>query len=86
MRAVNTAGFLALACVLLLAGCAGTTAESCSTLDWYRQGYVDGLRSPFSLIEQHTTRCAAVGVKPDAERYQKGWADGRFYQDHRFTG
>jgi Protein of unknown function (DUF2799) len=87
MRAMNSAGFLALACVLLAGGCAGSTSEErCAHTDWYQQGYMDGRRTWYSRIDEHTARCAASGVKPDAAQYQKGWADGRFDYDHRPSG
>jgi hypothetical protein len=63
---------------LLIAGCAGSTAEGCASTDWYRQGYADGTRTWYSLIDQHTARCAAFGVKPDAVAYQRGWEQARF--------
>jgi len=63
---------------LLIAGCAGSTAEGCASTDWYRQGYADGTRTWYSLIDQHAARCAAFGVKPDAAAYQRGWEQARF--------
>lgn len=86
MRAMNSAGFLALACILVTAGCAGSTAEGCASTDWYRQGYSDGRRTWYSRIDEHTARCAASGVKPDVAQYKKGWDDGRFDYDHRPSG
>ena len=76
--------FPALAIALLAAGCVGTTAESCSSTDWYRQGYADGSRTWYSLIEQHQARCGAFNVQPDATQYQKGWSDARWDVEHRF--
>ena len=88
MRANKSARFLLLAYVLLVAGCAGSPSseERCAHTDWYQQGYMDGRRTWYSRIDEHTARCAASGVKPDAERYKKGWDDGRFDQDHRPSG
>ena len=87
MRAMNSAGFLALACVLLAGGCAGSTSEErCASTDWYRQGYADGRRTWYSRIDEHAARCAASGVKPDAAQYKKGWDDGRFDYEHRPSG
>jgi len=84
MKGTDFAGFPALTFALLLAGCVGSTAESCSTVDWYRQGYADGSRTPWPLIDEHSTRCGAFGVKPDAARYQEGWAQARWDVEHRF--
>ena len=83
MRATSSAAFIAVTCALLSA-CAGTTTDSCATVDWYRQGYADGTRTPYSIVDQHVARCGAFGVKPDAERYQKGWSDARWDVEHRF--
>lgn len=84
MKKMSSAVVLAFACVLLAAGCAGSTAESCASVDWYRQGYTDGSRTWYSLIDQHTSRCGAFGVKPDAAQYDKGFQDGRWDAEHRF--
>jgi len=84
MRKMRSAVALALACVLLAAGCAGSTAASCASVDWYRQGYTDGSRTWYSLIDQHAARCGAFGVKPDASRYENGFQDGRWDAEHRF--
>jgi hypothetical protein len=65
----------------LLAGCA--SLEQCQGVDWYRQGYVDGLTTWYSRIDDHARRCAAQGVTPNAERYDSGWKDGRFDFEHR---
>jgi hypothetical protein len=81
---MNSAGFPALACLLLAAGCVGSTAESCSTVDWYRQGYADGTRTLYSIIDRHTAHCGVFGIKPDAARYEKGFADARWDVEHRF--
>jgi hypothetical protein len=84
MRAISSAVLLALACVLLMAGCAGSTSEErCAHTDWYRQGYTDGLTTWYSRIDEHTARCAAAGVTPDAARYRVGWNDGRFDFEHK---
>jgi len=72
-----------LAAALLLGGCA-STAGSCATTDWYQQGYMDGLRTWYSRVDEHAARCAPFGVKPDVPRYDAGWRDGRWDQDHRF--
>ena len=79
---------IALACASLACGCASFGPEACAKTDWYRQGYVDGSRSWYSLIDQHESRCAAAGVKPDAAQYQRGWEQGRFDFDdaHRSRG
>lgn len=71
---------------LLLAGCASVGPDACVSTDWYRQGYSDGWRTWYSRIDEHTARCAAVGVKPDAARYQEGWANGRFDFEHKSSG
>ena len=84
MGTTISAGCLAFAGALLTAGCAGSTAENCSTVDWYRQGYADGTRTMYSIVDQHVARCAAFGVKPDAPRYEKGFADARWDVEHRF--
>lgn len=84
MRTFHAAGFLALSCLLLTAGCVGSTAESCSSVDWSRQGYADGSRTPWPLIDEHTARCGVFGIKPDAARYQQGWAQARWDVEHRF--
>ena len=84
MKTNYPAGLSLLACILLLVGCVGSTAESCSSVDWYRQGYADGSRTFYPLIDEHTARCGAFGVKPDAAQYQKGHADARWDVEHRF--
>ena len=83
MRAMISARFLAIACVLQVAGCATVGPRACASTDWYRQGYSDGLTTWYSRIDEHTARCAAVGVTPDAARYGVGWADGRFDFEHK---
>ena len=83
MSSIRTAGFLPLACVLLTAGCAGTTAEGCRTGDWYQQGYNDGWTTWYSRFDEHAASCAAQGARPDAAAYQKGWEAGRWERSHR---
>jgi len=83
MRSTNSAVLLALACVVQVAGCASVGPGACASTDWYRQGYSDGWTTWYSRIDEHTARCAAVGVTPDAKRYQTGWFDGRFDFDHK---
>lgn len=78
--------FLMLAFSLLLAGCASVGPGACAATDWYQQGYMDGRRTWYSRIDEHTARCAASGIKPDAAQYQKGWDSGRFDQEHRPSG
>jgi hypothetical protein len=84
MRRMSSAVVPALSCALLVAGCAGSTAERCASVDWYRQGYTDGTRTWYSLIDQHNARCAEGGAKPDAARYERGFQDGRWDAEHRF--
>jgi len=81
---MNSFASVALAGILLLAGCAEMTAEGCSTLNWYRQGYADGTRTLYSIVDQHVARCGAFGVKPDAAQYEKGFVDARWDVEHRF--
>jgi len=68
---------------VLAAGCAGWTAERCAQTDWYRQGYMDGLRVWYSLIDEYNGACSAFGIKPDAARYKEGLDDGFWYVDHK---
>ena len=83
MRPIRSAGLFVFSCILLTAGCAGTTAEGCRTTDWYRQGYSDGWTTWYSRIDEHTASCAAHGGQPDAAAYRKGWDDGRWERSHR---
>ena len=85
MHAYESVRLLALAGALSLAGCA-STAGGCVSTDWYQQGYADGSRTWHSLLDKHIEKCAAFGVKPDADQYNKGWNDGCFAREHRFTG
>ncbi len=66
--------------LLLLSGCASAGPDACARTDWYQQGYADGRNTWYSRIEEHTARCAAAGVKPDAKRYQEGWDEGQTAQ------
>ena len=75
---------IAIAGTLLAAGCAGSGAGGCASTDWYRQGYADGSRTWYSLVDQHTQRCAPSGVKPDAAQYERGFQDARWDAEHRF--
>ena len=78
---------LAFSCLLLLTGCAGTADPgACARTDWYQQGYMDGRRTWYSRLDEHEANCGAAGVRVDATQYQRGWASGRFDQDHRPSG
>lgn len=72
--------------LLLMSGCASVRPGGCAGTDWYQQGYMDGLRTWYSRVEEHSARCAASGAAPDAKKYQKGWEDGVFDQAHRPRG
>jgi hypothetical protein len=77
---------LAICCMLLVPGCASVGPDACAQTDWYQQGYMDGRRTWYSRIDEHTARCASSSIKPDAAAYQKGWDQGRFDYDHKSSG
>jgi len=81
---ILAAPVLAIAAASLIAGCAGLGPEGCAHTDWYRQGYTDGSREWYMLLDQHEKRCAPAGVKPDPVQYKKGFDDARWDQEHRF--
>lgn len=63
----------ALACSLLIAGCASMSEDECRHADWYDQGMRDGQQgSALSRVESHREACSKVGVAPDFARYQEG--------------
>ena len=70
---------LAMACLLVLGGCA-MTAEQCKSADWFRLGYRDGYEAPpphkGSMLATYTDRCSVHGTKPDADAYAKGLESG----------
>ncbi len=75
--------WLALTICLLCAGCAAMDARDCRGIDWHQLGWRDGSESGISSLDRYEAQCAAQGVKPDAERYSKGWQAGRWDKDHR---
>ncbi len=61
------------AATLILAGCAGMSAEECLVADWEAIGYEDGARGATGgTIGQHRKACASAGVVPDFPAYERG--------------
>jgi hypothetical protein len=63
---------LAVACLALVAGCAGVYALDCKS-NWYAVGQRDGLERLSPQDDLHTLSCPG-GV--DTARYREGWRDG----------
>ena len=48
-------------------------ATECQVTDWYEKGVEDGNRGySESRIDEHRSACQAIGVEPDAARYEEG--------------
>lgn len=68
---------LALISVVVLAGCASLNQDECLNANWYTLGYVDGANGVNTTkVGDYQSDCAAYGVTPDFEQYQKGHAKG----------
>ena len=78
---------LALAALLLLAGCASMNETQCRAADWYQVGYRDadtyGLRPQ---IDQYAHQCKPHGVEASESRYMVGWVDGYREWNTRVSG
>ncbi len=67
---------------VLLAGCAATepmldTAAECTRADWQAGGLADGMEGRNTgYIAVHRDNCAAHGVTPDLNTYEKGYLKG----------
>lgn len=58
----------------LIMGCSGLDKKDCSTLDWFKQGEIDGMVGKRkSYFVQHSLTCIA---KPNKKEYIKGRAKG----------
>jgi hypothetical protein len=63
--------------LLLLAGCAGMSADECAIVDWHTIGFEDGARGyTADRVGDHRKACAKHGVAPDFEAYRAGHAEG----------
>ena len=63
--------------LLLLSGCATLNESECRSADWRTIGMEDGGKGlPLTTVGRHRKACAEFGVKPDAEAYRLGYADG----------
>lgn len=65
---------IALACLMVLGGCAGTGGGDCGP-DWYQIGWRDGRLNAGSQAEHYAARCR---VQVDLARYDEGYRAGFF--------
>lgn len=65
------------ACAVFISGCASMSKSECASADWETRGAFDGqMGSPLSLLSEHVSACAKIGVSPNAALYGKGHANG----------
>lgn len=69
--------------ILLLCGCAGLDAEGCARADWYDLGFRDAMYGLQRQDFAYASQCAPYNVKVDAERYGRGWQEGKYEFDDR---
>ena len=69
---------LALAVLIMLAGCASVSREECLAGDWVSIGQRDGAagRVGSAQFERHVTACAKVDVTPDRAAWAQGYEAG----------
>lgn len=66
--------------LLSLAGCSTLSQEECQSSDWYSLGYQDGQAGKLqSQLQRYTQSCGEYGLRPDAARWQSGYAKGLEY-------
>jgi hypothetical protein len=62
---------------LVLAGCASLSEKQCRSGDWAGIGRADGEKGlAADELERHQKACVEHGVKPDAQDYRAGYAQG----------
>lgn len=64
-----------LASLALSAGCATLSEQQCLTVDWWQLGGTDAMagHAPYQ-VERHRQACAGIGVEPDVQQWQEGYA------------
>ena len=64
-----------------LAGCSALSQEECQSRDWYSLGYQDGQAGKTQgQLQRYAKSCGEYGLRPDAARWQSGYAKGlEFY-------
>jgi hypothetical protein len=68
---------LALAVLVLLAGCESMSKQECQVADWQRVGFNDGASGQSERrLAAYTEDCGEAGVRPDAQAYRRGWDSG----------
>lgn len=71
------AGFISIAVLLGLSGCASMSADECTMSDWRTIGFEDGAQGyTADRLGNHRKACAKHGVAPDFEAYQSGRSEG----------
>jgi hypothetical protein len=71
------AGFLSIAVMLGLSGCASMSADECTMSDWRTIGFEDGAQGyTADRLGNHRKACAKHGVAPDFDAYQTGRSEG----------
>lgn len=69
--------FIPAICLMFMSGCASMSKSECASANWESRGALDGQNgSPLSLLSDHTSACAKIGVTPNAGLYSKGHANG----------
>jgi hypothetical protein len=74
---VRSIPLAAIACLIVLGGCASLSESQCLADDWQTIGYSDGLQGKqTSALLKHQNACIKHGVAPDRDGYLSGWHEG----------
>ena len=70
-------GWLGLAGMLALSGCASLSEDECLSADWRTIGFTDGAQGrTVGHVDRHREACAGVGVAPDLDAWLAGRQQG----------